>query len=451
MTILLFNGEKDAYWWILCFEKFFKEHGTPESLKVLKVVGALRGSALKWWIWGSRVHCRYSWDTFTTNLLWRFKPEWREILPEDEEDDPTLKSTYESMESMDPISETVEDDVEEPSSSDLCRKSLKSDTLDRTLTETEEESEATEENCPKEEIITKNASPATILTSSPATFTTPTTLPVTSSATFTTLTTFPTNSPVPFSKSSSLKISASLPTTTSASIQEPSYLQPEPPNLPSKPPDIKPKPRYEAFQVILSKTSSKNLFNKVSHSINSTKEKSFNKVFIVEHVYLGGDVATMDKQMRHLGIVVSDEFTFPFVSRACGGYAEVLEVKKIHGLLFKLGLELYVFVGSALVNTYLKFELVADAHEVFEELPVRDLGKTNTTLSFAIHASEQLIGVCAAKTHNFSTAKTHNFSALLDLHKISLEKSVTYFVIERNIGMLDAHDSKFFLVYTKHF
>ncbi|CAK8577294.1 unnamed protein product [Lathyrus sativus] len=74
MIILLFDEEKDAYWWILCFKKFFKEHGTPESLKVLKVFGALRGSALKWWIWGSRVHRRYTWDTFTTTLLWRFKP-----------------------------------------------------------------------------------------------------------------------------------------------------------------------------------------------------------------------------------------------------------------------------------------------------------------------------------------------------------------------------------------
>ena len=48
-------------------------------------------------------------------------------------------------------------------------------------------------------------------------------------------------------------------------------------------------------------------------------------------------------------------------------------VMKIHGLLFKLGLELDVFVGSALVNTYLKFGLVREAYRVFEELPVRDV------------------------------------------------------------------------------
>ena len=46
-------------------------------------------------------------------------------------------------------------------------------------------------------------------------------------------------------------------------------------------------------------------------------------------------------------------------------------VMKIHGLLFKLGLELDVFVGSALVNTYLKFGLVRETDRVFDELPVR--------------------------------------------------------------------------------
>ncbi|MED6192876.1 hypothetical protein PIB30_013969 [Stylosanthes scabra] len=83
------------------------------------------------------------------------------------------------------------------------------------------------------------------------------------------------------------------------------------------------------------------------------------------------------KRMRHLG-VAPDKYTFPCVIRAC---VEDLEVKKIHGLLFKFGLELDVFVGSALVNTYLKFGLVVDAHEVFEELPVRDLVLWNSMLN----------------------------------------------------------------------
>lgn len=77
-------------------------------------------------------------------------------------------------------------------------------------------------------------------------------------------------------------------------------------------------------------------------------------------------------RMREMG-VVADKFTFPCVIRACGDLMEVLEVRKIHGVLFKLGLELDVFAGSALVNTYLKFGLIEDAQEMFEALPERDV------------------------------------------------------------------------------
>ena len=75
------------------------------------------------------------------------------------------------------------------------------------------------------------------------------------------------------------------------------------------------------------------------------------------------------KRMRLKG-VVPDKFTFPCVIRACCG---VLEVRKIHALVVKRGLELDGYVGSALVNTYLKFGLVEEAQKVFEELPSRDV------------------------------------------------------------------------------
>ncbi|XP_019441753.1 PREDICTED: pentatricopeptide repeat-containing protein At3g14730 [Lupinus angustifolius] len=86
------------------------------------------------------------------------------------------------------------------------------------------------------------------------------------------------------------------------------------------------------------------------------------------------------RQMRHMGIV-PDKYTFPCVIRACGDAVEDFEAKKIHGLLFKFGLELDVFVGSALVNTYLKFGLVVEAHGVFDELPVRDVVLWNSMIN----------------------------------------------------------------------
>ncbi|XP_054802433.1 pentatricopeptide repeat-containing protein At3g14730 isoform X2 [Prosopis cineraria] len=86
------------------------------------------------------------------------------------------------------------------------------------------------------------------------------------------------------------------------------------------------------------------------------------------------------KQMRCVGIV-PDKFTFPCVIRSCSNAMDAFEVKKIHGLLFKLGLELDIFVGSALVNTYLRFGLTEEAQEMFDELTVRDVVLWNSMVN----------------------------------------------------------------------
>ncbi|XP_022152247.1 pentatricopeptide repeat-containing protein At3g14730-like [Momordica charantia] len=83
------------------------------------------------------------------------------------------------------------------------------------------------------------------------------------------------------------------------------------------------------------------------------------------------------KQMRLEG-VMPDKYTFPCVVRSC---CEAMEVKKIHGCLFKMGLELDMFVGSALVNTYLKIGLMENAQKVFEELSIRDVVLWNALIN----------------------------------------------------------------------
>ncbi|OMO55547.1 hypothetical protein CCACVL1_27203 [Corchorus capsularis] len=76
--------------------------------------------------------------------------------------------------------------------------------------------------------------------------------------------------------------------------------------------------------------------------------------------------------MRVLG-VFPDKYTFPCLLKGCCDIREDLEVRKIHGLVFKLGLHLDLFVGSGLVKCYLKFLFMEDAEKVFDELLVRDV------------------------------------------------------------------------------
>ncbi|KAM7270611.1 hypothetical protein ACFE04_029825 [Oxalis oulophora] len=95
----------------------------------------------------------------------------------------------------------------------------------------------------------------------------------------------------------------------------------------------------------------------------------------------GSKALELYKEMRLLAFVVPDNFTFPCLINGCCDVGDVLEVMKIHGLLFKLGLELDLYVGSALVNCYMKFEFVEDACNVFEELPDRDVVVWNSMVN----------------------------------------------------------------------
>ncbi|RHN43843.1 hypothetical protein MtrunA17_Chr8g0392231 [Medicago truncatula] len=86
MELSLFDGDEDAYWWILSTESYFRATGKSEMAKMMVAALAMRGEALKWWLWWSHRHSRSNWDTFTTALLWRFKHEWRHLLPVLEEE-----------------------------------------------------------------------------------------------------------------------------------------------------------------------------------------------------------------------------------------------------------------------------------------------------------------------------------------------------------------------------
>jgi hypothetical protein len=86
MRIPFFDATEDAYWWVLCTEKYFKTWSTPETLKMTVAGLAMKGPALTWWLrWYPR-HPWVNWDAFTSIFLWQFKAEWREILPVAEED-----------------------------------------------------------------------------------------------------------------------------------------------------------------------------------------------------------------------------------------------------------------------------------------------------------------------------------------------------------------------------
>lgn len=110
--------------------------------------------------------------------------------------------------------------------------------------------------------------------------------------------------------------------------------------------------------------------------------------------------------MRYLGII-PDKFTFPCAIKGC---PEVFEVKKIHGLSFKFGLEVDEFIGSALVNCYLKFGAMNEAYEVFDELPVRDVVLWNAMINGYVHIGEFRMALEVFQKMNEDEAVPNNFT-----------------------------------------
>ncbi|XP_058110777.1 pentatricopeptide repeat-containing protein At3g14730 [Magnolia sinica] len=79
--------------------------------------------------------------------------------------------------------------------------------------------------------------------------------------------------------------------------------------------------------------------------------------------------------------VAPDKFTFPCVIKACSDVADLWEGKKIHAGLFKAGSESDVFIASALINFYLKFNRMEDARQVFDRLLERDVVSWNAMIN----------------------------------------------------------------------
>lgn len=84
-------------------------------------------------------------------------------------------------------------------------------------------------------------------------------------------------------------------------------------------------------------------------------------------------------QMRRSG-VNPDGFTFACVLRACAEHADPFGASVVHGTMISTGLVSDSIAGAALVNSYSKLNLVNDAHQVFDEMPERDLVSWNTMI-----------------------------------------------------------------------
>ncbi|PIA54740.1 hypothetical protein AQUCO_00900962v1 [Aquilegia coerulea] len=76
-----------------------------------------------------------------------------------------------------------------------------------------------------------------------------------------------------------------------------------------------------------------------------------------------------------------DNFTYPFVVRACADLGLLRKGEWIHGQLVKNSLGMDVFVATNLIELYVSCGNVSVAHRVFDEMPVRDTVSWTAILS----------------------------------------------------------------------
>ncbi|XP_024047089.1 pentatricopeptide repeat-containing protein At2g34400, partial [Citrus clementina] len=68
-----------------------------------------------------------------------------------------------------------------------------------------------------------------------------------------------------------------------------------------------------------------------------------------------------------------DDFTYPFVVKACGRCLLIGIGGSVHSLIFKVGLDSDKYIGNTLLRMYAACKEIDFAKAVFEEMPVRDV------------------------------------------------------------------------------
>ncbi|XAR72676.1 hypothetical protein NMG60_11019396 [Bertholletia excelsa] len=130
-------------------------------------------------------------------------------------------------------------------------------------------------------------------------------------------------------------------------------------------------------------------------------------------------------RMQLLGIQ-ADNFTYPFVIKACSGSFSLLEGQKVHLKLIKAGLDLDIYICNSLVSMYAKLGCIELAQKVFVDMPVRDLVSWNSMISGYVSAGEGWNALTCFQEMLLVGFRPDRFSTISALGACSIECNLRY-------------------------
>ncbi|XP_022944325.1 pentatricopeptide repeat-containing protein At1g11290, chloroplastic-like [Cucurbita moschata] len=177
-------------------------------------------------------------------------------------------------------------------------------------------------------------------------------------------------------------------------------------------------------------------YRKVCSNITISDQISWNAVLAgFSNLGIGEEALECFIQMRRENVDV-DFFTFTSIFRAIGIGSALEEGKQIHGLVYKTGYGLNLFVQNGLVSMYARCGAIRDSKKVFSRMNEHDLISWNSLLSgCAYHGcGEEVIDLFEQMRRTSVKPDDTSFLAVLTAcsHVGLLDKGLEYFNLMRN-------------------
>lgn len=93
-------------------------------------------------------------------------------------------------------------------------------------------------------------------------------------------------------------------------------------------------------------------------------------------------------RFMHTGGFSGDNFTLPFVLKSCADTGSIWVGRCVHGQSLRAGCNLDMYVGTSLIDMYVKCSEPGNARKVFEEMPDRDASSWNALINGYMKAGD---------------------------------------------------------------